>query len=75
MRSLRIGGRVRRLRQERRLSQSQMAGELGISPSYLNLIESNQRPVTASVLLRLPRNSRSTLAASAPRRMAGSRPT
>jgi predicted transcriptional regulator/transcriptional regulator with XRE-family HTH domain len=53
MRSLRIGGRVRRMRQERRLSQSQMAGELGISPSYLNLIESNQRPVTASVLLRL----------------------
>lgn len=53
MRSLRIGGRVRRLRQERRLSQTQMAVELGISPSYLNLIESNQRPVTAGVLLRL----------------------
>jgi predicted transcriptional regulator/transcriptional regulator with XRE-family HTH domain len=53
MRSLRIGGRVRRLRQEKRLSQAQMAGELGISPSYLKLIESNQRPVTASVLLRL----------------------
>lgn len=53
MKSLRIGGRVRRLRQDRRLSQTQMAAELGISPSYLNLIESNQRPVTASVLLRL----------------------
>lgn len=53
MRSLRIGGRVRRLRQEKRLSQTQMAGELGISPSYLNLIESNQRPVTAGVLLKL----------------------
>lgn len=53
MKSLRIGGKVRRLRQEKRLSQTQMAGELGISPSYLNLIESNQRPVTAAVLLRL----------------------
>lgn len=53
MKSLRIGGKLRRLRQERRLSQAQMAGELGISPSYLNLIESNQRPVTVTVLLRL----------------------
>ncbi len=30
-----------------------MAAELAISPSYLNLIESNQRPVTVPVLLRL----------------------
>lgn len=53
MKSLRIGGKIRRLRQERRLSQAQMATELAISPSYLNLIESNQRPVTVPVLLRL----------------------
>jgi len=53
MKSLRIGGKLRRLRQERRLSQAQMANELSISPSYLNLIESNQRPVTVPVLLRL----------------------
>ncbi|HRE22584.1 MAG TPA: helix-turn-helix domain-containing protein, partial [Rhabdaerophilum sp.] len=53
MKSLRIGGKLRRLRQEQRLSQAQMAGELGISPSYLNLIESNQRPVTVPVLLKL----------------------
>jgi predicted transcriptional regulator/DNA-binding XRE family transcriptional regulator len=49
----RIGGKLRRLRQEKRLSQAQMAMELGISPSYLNLIESNQRPVTVTVLLKL----------------------
>ena len=55
MASLRIGGKLRRLRQERRLSQVQMAAELEISPSYLNLIESNQRPLTAPVLLRLAR--------------------
>jgi predicted transcriptional regulator len=30
-----------------------MAGEIGISPSYLNHLERNQRPVTAGVLLRL----------------------
>ena len=53
MKSVRLGGRLRRLRQERRLGQAQMAAELGISPSYLNLIESNQRPVTVNVLLRL----------------------
>ena len=53
MKAARIGGRLRRLRQERRLNQVQMAAELGISPSYLNLLESNQRPVTVNVLLRL----------------------
>lgn len=53
MKAARIGGRLRRLRQERRLTQAQMAGELGISPSYLNLLEGNQRPVTVNVLLKL----------------------
>jgi predicted transcriptional regulator len=53
MRAVRIGGKLRRLRQEKRLNQAQMAAELSISPSYLNLLESNQRPVTVNVLLRL----------------------
>jgi len=53
MKSIKIGGKLRRIRQERHLSQSQMAQELGISPSYLNLLESNQRPVTVRVLLTL----------------------
>jgi predicted transcriptional regulator/DNA-binding XRE family transcriptional regulator len=53
MRAMRMGGRLRRLRQERRLTQAQMARELGISASYLTLLESNQRPVTVRVLLRL----------------------
>jgi predicted transcriptional regulator/transcriptional regulator with XRE-family HTH domain len=53
MRAVKIGGRLRRLRQDKRLNQAQMAAELGISPSYLNLLESNQRPVTVNVLLRL----------------------
>jgi predicted transcriptional regulator/transcriptional regulator with XRE-family HTH domain len=53
MASTRIGGKLRRLRQERRLTQVQMAEMLEISPSYLNLLESNQRPVTVRVLLKL----------------------
>jgi predicted transcriptional regulator/transcriptional regulator with XRE-family HTH domain len=53
MASMRIGGKLRRLRQERRLTQVQMAEALEISPSYLNLLESNQRPVTVRVLLKL----------------------
>lgn len=63
MKSLRIGGKLRRLRQESRLSQAQMAAELGISPSYLNLIESNQRPVTVTVLLKLAERFQVDLAA------------
>ncbi|MGZ8313172.1 MAG: helix-turn-helix domain-containing protein [Allosphingosinicella sp.] len=52
-RKLYLGGRVRRLRRELGLNQSAMAVEIGVSPSYLNHLERNQRPVTAQVLLRL----------------------
>lgn len=47
------GPRIRRLRRERGLSQSQMSSELGFSTSYINLVERNQRPVSAQFLLRL----------------------
>ncbi len=47
------GPRVRRLRSELALTQTRMAEELGVSVSYLNLIERNQRPLTAKFLLRL----------------------
>lgn len=53
MKAARIGGKLRRLRQDKRLNQAHMAAELGISASYLNLLESNQRPVTVNVLLKL----------------------
>ena len=52
-RKLYLGGRLRRLRRELGLIQSAMAAEIGVSPSYLNHLERNQRPVTAQVLLRL----------------------
>jgi predicted transcriptional regulator/transcriptional regulator with XRE-family HTH domain len=48
-----IGRTVRRLRSERDLSQNALASRLGISASYLNLIEHDQRAVTASLLIKL----------------------
>src|SRR5215470_6828254 len=48
-----IGPRFRRIRRQLGLSQTQMADALGVSPSYINLIERNQRPVTAQILLKM----------------------
>jgi predicted transcriptional regulator/DNA-binding XRE family transcriptional regulator len=47
------GPRVRRIRNGLGLTQTAMAEGLGISPSYLNLIERNQRPLTVQLLLKL----------------------
>ena len=47
------GPRLRRLRVKLGLTQSAMAATLDISPSYLNLLERSQRPVTAQLLIRL----------------------
>ncbi|MFI8519481.1 short-chain fatty acyl-CoA regulator family protein [Streptomyces sp. NPDC085481] len=47
------GARLRRLREERRLGQAELAKALRISPSYLNQLESDKRPLTVSVLLRV----------------------
>ena len=52
-RKLFLGGRLKRLRRELSLTQTAMAADLGVSPSYLNHIERNQRPVSAQLLLRL----------------------
>ncbi|MGE0253227.1 MAG: short-chain fatty acyl-CoA regulator family protein [Alphaproteobacteria bacterium] len=49
----RLGARIRRLRRQRGLSQTALAGRLGISASYLNLIEHNRRSVTVPLLLKL----------------------
>jgi predicted transcriptional regulator/transcriptional regulator with XRE-family HTH domain len=48
-----IGRKVRDLRLANRATQAQFAERIGISVSYLNQIENNQRPVSASVLLAL----------------------
>ncbi len=47
------GPRLRRLRRDLGLAQVEMAQGLGISPSYLNLVERNQRPLSAQLLLKL----------------------
>ena len=52
-RKLFAGPRIRRLRREQRLTQAAMAEALGISTSYLNLIERDQRPISAQILLQL----------------------
>lgn len=53
MRKTFMGVRLRRLREERRLKQVELAQALGISPSYLNQLEQNQRPLTVAILLKL----------------------
>ena len=48
-----VGSRVRQLRSERGFSQAALAQMLEISPSYLNQIEHDARPLTVAVLLRI----------------------
>ncbi|ESR26993.1 helix-turn-helix domain-containing protein [Lutibaculum baratangense] len=48
-----IGGRIRRLRRDRRLTQAELAQALGISASYLNLIEHNRRKITVPLLFKI----------------------
>ena len=47
------GARLRRMRSGLGLNQAALAQSLGISASYLNLIERDQRPITAQILLKL----------------------
>lgn len=47
------GHAVRRLRRASGLTQAGLAQALDVSPSYLNLIEANQRPLSAALMLRL----------------------
>src|SRR5687768_16010833 len=49
----RLGEKVRAMRRQREMSQAQLAERLGISGSYLNLIEANKRPLPATLLLRV----------------------
>lgn len=53
MAKLYAGGRIRTVRRDNDLTQVDMAQRLGISTSYLNQLENNQRPLTVSVLVGL----------------------
>ncbi|PBJ84072.1 Cro/Cl family transcriptional regulator [Lysobacteraceae bacterium NML93-0399] len=48
-----VGARLRRLRAEHGLAQAALAQALALSPSYLNQIERDQRPLTPAVQARL----------------------
>ena len=50
-----VGHRVRALRRRAGLNQAQLAQKLGISPSYLNLIEHDRRALSAPLLIQLSR--------------------
>src|SRR6201981_1804351 len=53
MARVQIGRSVRRLRTERNLSQQALANRLGISASYVNLIEHDQRAISGALLIKL----------------------
>ena len=48
-----LGSKIRGLRRREGLTQVQLAQRLGISPSYLNLIEHNRRPLSAQLLIKM----------------------
>lgn len=48
-----VGSRIRRIRKHHQRTQTQMAEILGISASYLNLIEHDQRPLTSKLQQRI----------------------
>jgi predicted transcriptional regulator/transcriptional regulator with XRE-family HTH domain len=50
-----VGPKVRALRERQNLTLDACAQQLGLSTSYLSQIETNQRPVTARVLIALSR--------------------
>jgi predicted transcriptional regulator/DNA-binding XRE family transcriptional regulator len=61
-----LGAKVKALRRREGITQAHLAQVLEISPSYLNLIESNRRPLTAPLLIRLARHFSLDLQAFAP---------
>lgn len=48
-----LGSRIRKLRQRRKLTQAALADKMAISPSYLNQIENDARPLNKRVLTKL----------------------
>jgi hypothetical protein len=48
-----LGAKLRALRRRQGFTQTQLAQKLGISPSYLNLIEHDRRPLPAPLLIRV----------------------
>jgi len=53
MRKAFMGVRLKRLREERGLTQAALAKALELSASYVNQLEKNQRPLTVPILLKI----------------------
>src|SRR5215212_2939224 len=53
MSTIKLGSKVRAFRRREGMTQTDLAARLQISPSYLNLIEHNQRPLPAHLLVKL----------------------
>ena len=66
MKATGLGRRIHGLRQKEGLTQAALATRLGISASYLNLIENDRRPLSANLLLALARAFDMDLRAFAP---------
>jgi hypothetical protein len=62
-RRLYMGPTLRRLRRDRGLTQSDMAADLEVSPSYIALLERNHRPLSAEILMRLAQTYKLDLSA------------
>jgi predicted transcriptional regulator/DNA-binding XRE family transcriptional regulator len=63
---VRFGPKLRTLRRNAGLSQAYVAQQLDISPSYLNLIENNHRPLPAPLLVKVAQLFQVDLRAFAP---------
>ena len=50
---LKIGPKIKAFRRQLGLQANKLAGELSISPSYLNLIESGKRKIDGDLLLQV----------------------
>ncbi len=48
-----LGARIRELRKKLKFTQAQLAHQVGISPSYLNLIEHNKRTISGALLRKI----------------------
>ncbi len=49
----RLGAKLRSLRRQHGLTQAALASELGISPTYVSLLEHDRRPPSAALLIKL----------------------
>ncbi len=62
MDGVRFGSKVRALRRREGISQADLATKLGVSASYLNLIENHKRPLPAPLLVKLAQEFKVDLA-------------